>query len=138
MTILIDNHVKLQRLYDAAATKTTDADLKSQLLEFSNRISRRIDSMRRARMGVVEISLEPISDLDLNVLLERLIVVENTESDPVEKLIFFERDLAELCGKCSPRIEKMSADASLLLRELSQECIDRAEQLSRPLNQRLV
>jgi hypothetical protein len=134
MTILIDNHVKLQRLYDATAAETTQAHLKSQLLEFSNRISRKADHLRRARMqGVVEISLEPISDLDLNDLLERLIVIENTESDPLEKVIIFERNLAELCRKCSPRIEKMSADAGQLLIELSQECTERADQLSQTI-----
>jgi hypothetical protein len=129
--MLIDNHVKLQRLYDAAADETTQTRLKSQLLEFSNRISRQVDRMRRTRMqGVVEISLEPIRDLDLNDILERLIVVEINESGPLEKVITYERNLAELCGKCSPRIEKMSADASQLLSELSQACVERADQLS--------
>jgi hypothetical protein len=131
MTILIDSHVKLKRLYDATAEETTQAHLKSQLLEFRNRISRQVDRMHRTRMqSVVEISLEPIRDLDLNDLLERLTVIEDSESDPLEKVIIYERNLAELCGKCSPRIEKMSADASQLLSELSQGCIERADQLN--------
>lgn len=134
MTLLIDKHAKLQRLYDATAAETTQPHLKSQLLEFRKRISRQTDHLRRARtQGVVEISLEPISELDLGYLLERLTVIENTERDSLEKVILFEKNLAELCRKCSPRIEKMSADASQLLTELSQGCTERANQLSRTI-----
>lgn len=76
---------KLQRLYDATAAETTQVQLKSQLLEFSNRISGQVDRMRRTRMqGVVEISLEPISNLKLNNLLERLIVIENVPDRSIQ------------------------------------------------------
>jgi hypothetical protein len=130
MTILIDNHVKLQQLYDATAAETTQPNLKSELSEFRNRISRQTDHLRRARMqGVVEISLQPITGLDLVDHLERLTVIENTEIDPLERVILFERDLADLCRKCSPHIEKMSADASQLLAELADRCTERADQL---------
>ena len=88
--------------------------------------------MRRARVqGVVEISLEPIGGLNLDDQLDRLTKIENSEISSLEKVIRFERELAELCRKCSPRIEKMSAGASQLINELSQESDERANQLSK-------
>ena len=131
MTLLIDNHAELQQLYHDAA-QTAQRGLMAQLLEFNNRISRQMEHLRRARMqGVVEISLEPISGLNLDEQLNRLTKIENCEISPIEKLIRFERELAELCRKCSPHIEKMSTGASQLINELSQESDERAKKLSK-------
>jgi hypothetical protein len=128
-SILIDNHLRLKQLYDALAIESAQPDLKAQLIEFSKTVSKQVDGIRRARMNSVEISLEPIDDLQLGDLLARLHVVTNAES-PLERLINVERILSELYSQCAPRIERMSAEGSQLFSDLSQGCVERANWLS--------
>ena len=132
MSVLIDSQGKLRQFYDDAAAKTTQPKLKSYLLENSNIVLKQTDMMRRARMqSVVEIALGPINEPKLNDVLERLHVAERIE-DPLDKLAIYEKTLSELYVRCASLIEQMSADTSQLLLELSQQCVERAELLSRP------
>ncbi len=132
MSVLLDSQGKLRQFYDDAAAKTNQPKLKSYLLENSNIVLKQTDMMRRARMqSVVEIALGPINEPKLNDVLERLHVAERVE-DPLDKLAIYEKTLSELYVRCSSLIEQMSADTSQLLLELSQQCVERAELLSRP------
>lgn len=132
MSVLIDSQGKLRQFYDDTAAKTTQPKLKSYLLENSNIVLKQTDMMRRVRMqSVVEIALGPINEPKLNDALERLHVAERIE-DPFDKLAIYEKTLSELYVRCASLIEQMSADTSQLLLELSQQCVERAELLSRP------
>ena len=131
MTMLMDNQGRLKRLYDAAAKEHQEANLKSQLMHFIESIVKQTDVMRRTRMqSVVEMTLEPISELDLSDLLARLAATENEKASSLKKIVDFERGLSELYARCSPRVAQMSADATQLLTELSLECTERARGLS--------
>ena len=131
MTLLIESEDNLRRLYEAAAKDTNRDELRLLLSNYGKSSSRRIEMMRRARNEtVMEITLEPITDLKLIEPLARIKdTIQDKQLSNLEKAITIETIVAETYAKVSPKVMQMSTETSELLMALSRESNERREGL---------
>jgi hypothetical protein len=87
--------------------------------------------MQRARVErVVEMTLEPITDLNLTDLIVTINrILQHGNINNLEKTIRLEKAVSELYARASPRIMQTSSDTGQLLLELSRESIERYQEL---------
>jgi hypothetical protein len=131
MRLLIENERKLEELYERAAKATNDPELRILLSNSSKKGLKRIERMRTARVEtVVEIALEPITDLILNDLLATInSTIGNAGLSDLEKTQALERTTSELYSRTSPKISQISAETGELLNAFANESKERLLEL---------
>jgi len=135
MTILIECEEKLERYYQMASARMDDPQLGTVLSDYSKEVSRSVQSMRRARVEtVVEIALEPITDLKLAQSVRSIDgIIEVEKEGYLHGLMTMEGAVSQLYLQASPKIANMSAEASELLLRLSRDSIERVHELEQTL-----
>ena len=131
MRLLIENERKLEEHYERAAKAAGDPELRILLSNSSKIGLKRIERLRRARVEtVVEIALEPITDLKLNDLLTSIdSTIGNTRISDLEKTQALERTISELYSRTSPKINQISAETGELLSSFADESKERLIEL---------
>jgi len=131
MRLLIENERKLEEHYERAAKAAGDPELRVFLSNLGKVGLRRIERMRTARVEtVVEIALEPITDLNLNDLLATInSTIGNTRTSDLEKTRALERAISELYSRTSPKINQISAETGDLLSSFAHESQERVLEL---------
>jgi hypothetical protein len=131
MSLLIQNEGKLKELYEKTSKEVSGEKLKAFLTQSSENSSKRINLMQRARVErVVEMTLEPITDLNLTDLIVTINrILQHGNINNLEKTIRLEKAVSELYARASPRIMQTSSDTGQLLLELSRESIERYQEL---------
>ena len=127
MSLLIESEKKLKGLYEVSLNEISQEKLKRFILEAGKHSSKRIDLMQRARVErVVEMTLEPITDLELTDLITRITnIVESRNVSNVQKTMRMEKTISELYVKVAPKIMGISSDTGDLILALSHESNDR-------------
>ena len=135
MTLLIECEEKLEHYYQMASGRMDNPQLGTVLADYSKEISRNVQSMRRARVEtVVEMALEPITDLNLAQSVRSIDgVIEVGKAGYLHGLMTMEGAVSQLYLQASPKIANMSAEASELLMRLSRDSIERVHKLEQTL-----
>ena len=131
MSLLIESERKLKGLYEEALSEINEEKLKLFISEACRQNSRRVELMHRARIErVVEMTLEPITDLKLSDLIARMTnIIESKNVSSVQKTIRMEKAISELYVKVAPKIMGISSDTGELILALSRESNDRQDKL---------
>ena len=131
MSLLIESERKLKELYETTARTTSHPELKLLLSNSGKNSLKRMEKIGRARVEtVVEMALEPITDLKLNELLAKInSTIENGRITGLQKVVTLERTISELYSRTSPKIKQISAEAGELLTALSHESTERLTEL---------
>jgi len=131
MSLLIENESKLKELYERTGKEVSQERLKVFLAQSSKNSSKRMYLMQKARVErVVEITLEPITDLkltDLTTLINH--TIQNGNVSNLEKTMRLEMAVSELYARASPKIMQTSSDTGELLLDLSRESVERHHEL---------
>ena len=131
MRLLIENERKLEEHYERAAKAAGDPELRILLSNLGKEGLKRIERLRTARVEtVVEIALEPITDLKLDDLLTSIkSTIGNSRISDLEKTRALERTISELYSRASPKISQISAETGELLSSFAQESSERLLEL---------
>jgi len=131
MRLLIENERKLEEHYERAAKAAGDPELRILLSNLGKVDLKRIERLRTARVEtVVEIALEPITDLKLDDLLTSIkSTIGNSRISDLEKTRALERTISELYSRASPKISQISAETGELLSSFAQESSERLLEL---------
>lgn len=132
ISLLMQFENKLIGFYEATAKKTKQTKLKSLLNSYSERNREHRDKMEKAqRETVIEMALEPIMGLRLNERLAQIdTTIKDEKMDSVEKAIMLEKMMQKLYAEASSKVMNISAELSELLRQLSQESVNREAELA--------
>ena len=135
MSLLIESEKKLKGLYEVSLNEISQEKLKRFILEAGKHSSKRIDLMQRARVErVVEMTLEPITDLKLTDLVARINdIIESGNTNNLEKIMRMEKAISELYVRVAPKIMGISSDTGELLLELSRESIEQQSELEQQI-----
>jgi len=135
ITLLIECESTLHQYYLDASTATSDPQLATALANFAKSIARSVDSMQRARVEtVVEIALEPITNLRLSDLMSSIDRVEIGRTGYGETLMALEGVVSQLYRQASPKLASMSAEIGELLLRLSRDSDERVRELEKSMN----
>ena len=131
MTLLIESERKLGQFYEGMRAGTDQTKLKSLMSDYAKKSLGRMEKMRKTRVEtVVEMTLEPITGLNLDELLEEFnSTAESRRLTDFQKAMTLERTISELYARASPKIMQISAETSELLTALSRESADRCNEL---------
>ena len=136
MSLLIESERKLKGLYEETLRETDEEKLKLFISETCKQNSKRVELMQKARIErVVEMTLEPITDLELTDLITRITnIVESRNVSNVQKTMRMEKTISELYVKVAPKIMGISSDTGDLILALSHESNDRQKILEQYVN----
>ena len=132
MSSLVELESKLTEFYREAAKRTHQNELRDTFSSFSEKSSTRRDALERVRReSVVEMALEPITDLDLQTRSRQIdTVLRDGGMSDLQKAIALESVVQDVYSETSTKVIYTSADASILLDRLSQESLKRRNSLS--------
>jgi len=122
MGILTNIEEKVSKLYENIAQKIKDMKLKDLFLSFSEKIREQKETLTETRRRTVtEMTLEPITGLELNKQLAEIDSIIKSEEFTFDKLLELEDILSGLFKTVAKKIAHISADVSFLLDNLSRE-----------------
>jgi hypothetical protein len=135
MSLLIECERKLEQYYQKASTATDDSEVASMLADYAKKTSQSIELVQKARVEtVVEMALEPITDLKLAELVKNINSgLEVGKAGYVQGLVTIEGAVSQLYSQASPKVANMSAETSELLMRLSRESVERVHELEQSL-----
>lgn len=131
MSLLIQTEGKLREFYERIGKETSEEKLKAFFTQLTKYSLRRINVMQKARVErVMELTLEPITDLNLTDLIATFKhALQDENMRPLERASRLEKTISELYARASPRIMQASPDTGELLLELSRESLERQHEL---------
>jgi len=127
MSSLIELESMITEFYRASAERAKLGELREIFLAFEKANLKRRDSMGRVRREtVIEMSLEPITGVELSKYkFEVKRAIEDENLDDLQKALALEAIIQDLYGKASKKVAYVSADTSELLNRLAQESLER-------------
>jgi len=133
MSLLIQTEAKMKEFYARVGKEIGEEETRLYFEQLAKYSSRRIDLMQKARVErVMEMTLEPITDLNLTDLITRFNdIIQDRNIRPLEKAARLEKTVSEVYTRTSPKIMQTSPDAGELLLELSHESLERKNQLEK-------
>ena len=133
MSLLIQTEGKMKEFYERTDKEISQEETRAHFKQCARNSSRRIDLMQKARVErVMEMTLEPITDLNLTDLITRFTdILQDRNIRPLEKAVSLEKTISELYARTYPRIMQTSPDTGELLIELSHESLERQKELER-------
>jgi len=123
----------MKEFYERIGKEISEEETRICFAQLAKHSSGRIDLMQRTRVErVMEMTLEPITDLDLTDLITRFNdIIQDRNIRPLEKAARLEKTISEVYTQTSPKIMQTSPDAGELLLELSHESLERKNQLEK-------
>jgi len=131
MSLLIQTEGKLTEYYERTGKGTRDEKLRAFFTQLAKYSSSRINLIQKVRVErVMELTLEPITDLNLTDLIATFDdAVRDENIPPLEMACRLEKTISKLYARASPRIMQASPDTGELLLELSRENLERGREL---------